>query len=507
MSAPTRRLDSTKAIGSGAGTVWAYIQNWAARGITLVVFFVLARLLSPSDFGGFALAIAFLTLGEIFVEQIFSHVIVQRETLTEAHLDSAFWITMLFGVALAGASIAAAPFFASAFGSPESGPLIMALSPVFGCMALSSVPAALLRRSLDYQTLARRTALSNLLSGAVAIGAALVGWGVWAFVLQQLVFQFVGTVVLWRHESWRPRRYFSFLALKDLIGFSSRITAVKILDLVETRVLELIIARNIGIVPLGNYALAARAQQAAIQLLAAPLWESSISVFSRKQGEREALIASLRDRAMLVAMLIIPCFLLTAASAKALIPAVFGHQWKDAIEPFQILCLVAAVRGLAFLYGALLQAMGAAEATLKISILRTVLALGSLPFLVKFGPNGVAASLLIGVLVSMPVVLRLMSGELGIPWVELVRYLVVPVAACFVAASLSLLMVNLVAGHLPDFFNAILSIGSGGILFGILALVLMPRELMVYYQQLPESVRLRFPLLQRALTASCGLGK
>jgi hypothetical protein len=96
---------------------------------------------------------------------------------------------------------------------------------------------------------------------------------------------------------------------------------------------------------------------------------------------------------------------------------------------------------------------------------------------------------------------------LGIPWVELVRYLVVPVAACFVAASLSLLMVNLVAGHLPDFFNAILSIGSGGILFGILALVLMPRELMVYYQQLPESVRLRFPLLQRALTASCGLGK
>jgi len=81
-------LDAAPRVSAARGTLWAYIQNWSARGITLLVFFALARLLTPAQFGTFAVAMVFLTLGEIFVEQLFAGAIVQRETLEHEHLDA-----------------------------------------------------------------------------------------------------------------------------------------------------------------------------------------------------------------------------------------------------------------------------------------------------------------------------------------------------------------------------------------------------------------------------------
>jgi O-antigen/teichoic acid export membrane protein/polysaccharide pyruvyl transferase WcaK-like protein len=452
--------ESRTRTSDAAGTIWAYIQGWAARGITLLVFFVLARLLTPAEFGTFAVAMFFLTLGEVFVEQLFGHVIVQREALTETHLSSAFWATMLIGTALALATLAAAPAFAALFGGPGVQPVIMALAPIFGFMALSSVPAALLRRELDYRTLTRRTTLSNLLSGTTAIVAAANGLGVWTFVLQQLVYYAVSTWILWRHEAWRPKRIFRREALAELVGFSSRIMLVKLLDLIETRVLELVIARHLGIVAVGNYALASRAQQSATQLLAAPLWESSISIFARKQSNRAALEAALKERVLLVALVIMPAFLFAAASADALVPAVFGSQWTEAVAPFQILCLLGALRSLLFLLGAAMQSVGAAHVSLSAAVLRTTGTVGALFFGLSYGPAGVAACLVIGQAVSLPVILGAFQKELGFSLGKVFRQLVVPVPLALVAALVGLATMNTLDPHLSAILRALISLSA-----------------------------------------------
>lgn len=480
--------ETGKRVSDKAATLWAYIQNWAARGISLLVFFVLARLLTPAEFGAFAVSMIFLTLGEIFVEQLFGHAIVQRETVDEAHRSSAFWATLGIGLGLAGISLVIAPSFAAVFDSPSVAPIIRALTPVLGFMALSAIPSALLRRELDYRALAKRTALSNLLSGAVAIAAALYGLGVWTFVIQQLVFQAVGTWVLWRGTAWRPQRRFEWRALKELFHYASRITLVKLLDLVETRVLEMIIARTLGIAALGNYALATRAQQSATQLLAAPLWESSIAIFARRQNDRAALGAALNDRALLASVLIMPVFLFSAATAESLVPAVFGRQWQAAVAPFQVLCLLGALRAIAFLLGAALQAIGEAGAALVLGIARTVFTLCALPFLLVFDVTGVACAVLLGQALAVPIVLRIVFVKLGLSSMSIFSGVLKPIIAAVFAAGFGWLLMGWMGDTVGPLVRAIICLAFTTLIFGVLLLAIMPSRLRLYAQALPHRI-------------------
>ncbi|NKI93050.1 oligosaccharide flippase family protein [Rhizobacter sp. SG703] len=481
-------MDSQHKMSAARGTMWAYVQNWAARGITFVVFFALARLLGPTEFGAFAVAMVFLTLGEIFVEQLFGHALVQRATLSPEHINAAFWTTMGCGLLLALLALTCAPLFARAFDSDGIQPVIMALSPVFLLMALSAVPAGLLRRSLDYRTLARRTATANLLSGAVAIVAALMGLGVWSFVLQQLCFHVTGTVILWRHETWRPRRAFDRRALRDLSGFSARITFVKLLDLAETRVIELVVGRQMGLALLGNYALAARAQLAATQLLAAPLWDASISVFARAQVNREALLDAIATRSLMAATFIVPAFLLAAGSGAVLVPAVFGGQWHDAVAPFQILCLLGALRTIALLYSSAVQATGAAGAMVQVGIVRCACSFLVLPLLLPFGPAGVAASLLFGQMAAVPIIFRVIRLSLEIQAMPILRQIAKPVLAAVLAAAVGFAVANFAQTRVNAVVGSALSLGISAALYALLIVALMPRVLLRHVSRLPGAV-------------------
>ena len=481
-------LDSQHKMSAARGTMWAYVQNWAARGITFIVFFALARLLGPAEFGAFAVAMVFLTLGEIFVEQLFGHALVQRAALSPEHINAAFWTTMACGITLVVLALTCAPLFARAFDSEGIQPVIMALSPVFLLMALSAVPAGLLRRSLDYRTLARRTATANLLSGAVAIVAALMGLGVWSFVLQQLCFHVTGTVILWRHESWRPRWAFDRRALHDLSGFSARITFVKLLDLAETRVVELVVGRQMGLALLGNYALAARAQLAATQLLAAPLWDSSISVFARAQVNRDALLDAIASRSLLAATFIVPAFLLAGGSGAVLVPAVFGSQWHDAVAPFQILCLLGALRTIALLYSSAVQATGAAGAMVQVGIVRCACSFLVLPLLLPFGPAGVAASLLFGQMAAVPIIFRVIRLSLEIQAMPILRQIAKPVLAAVLAAAVGFAIANFAQTRVNPVVGSVVSLGISAALYALLIVALMPRVLLRHVSRLPGAV-------------------
>jgi O-antigen/teichoic acid export membrane protein/polysaccharide pyruvyl transferase WcaK-like protein len=480
-------VTDSKHRGSHA-TLWAYVQNWSARGITLVVFFTLARLLTPTEFGAFAVAMVFLTLGELFVEQLFAPAIVQRRELDADHLDAAFWFTIGCAALLTLTTLLAGPFFARIFDAPTVAPLIMSLSPVFVLMALSAVPAALLRRHVAYRALAQRTTACNLLSGAVAIAAAVGGLGVWAFVLQQLTFQLVGTVILWRNETWRPRLHFKRSALRDIAGFSTNMMIVKLLDVAETRFVELLVGRQLGLAALGSYALASRAHQAATQLVAAPLWDSANGVFARLQGQPAALQDALRRRLLVAATIISPIFLFAAAAGELLIPAVFGSKWTPAVAPFQVLCFLGAVRAVMYLYSAMLQALGAASSTLRVAMVRTAVTLLSIPILFRFGSVGVAACLLAGQLVVLPLVFHVIRTKLEVSPLQVINHIAKPMMAALAAAALGWGVAHSVNGALPAALGASLSLFTCALAFVLLLSLLMPRTLLGVVASLPLKV-------------------
>jgi O-antigen/teichoic acid export membrane protein len=387
-------------------------------------------------------------------------------------LNSAFWAAFFLAIVLVIGVFLMAPWYAELSTEQQSvTPIIRALTPVFIFMSLSSVLAAQLRRRLDYKTLARRTVLANLISGIVAIVAAFCGFGIWTLVFQLLIFYFVSMLVLWRNEPWRPSAVFSIIALRELFGYSGRITFVKILELLETRGIELIIARFTKVEILGNYSFASKTQQAANQLLAAPLGEASISIFSRHQLNRKYLAELMFSRSVISVALITPIFVFIAVTADKIIPFVFGEKWVGAIITFQVLCVLAGLRSVTYIYIAILQAVGAADAIVRITIMRLLGCIIVLPVLIThFSIEGVAFALLIGQVVVIPVVMSYVKNQLDVGICEMLLVLLRPLFILAISLIVLYSAIGIFNNWMPDIFSFVLSLLLSVTIFCILTI-------------------------------------
>jgi PST family polysaccharide transporter len=171
------------------GVVWSVIQNWGSQAGSLIVFLILARLLTPEAFGLVALANVFLAFMQIFLEQGFTQALIQRQELEPEHLDTAFWTNFFSGILLTIIGFAFASSVANIFNQPKLIPILQCFSGLFVINSLSHVHQAILSRELAFKIMAVRTLIGILIGGIVGVVMAVSGFGVWSLVSQQVVFE------------------------------------------------------------------------------------------------------------------------------------------------------------------------------------------------------------------------------------------------------------------------------------------------------------------------------
>ena len=157
------------------GTLWAMVDNWGRQLLQLVVFVVLARLLVPDDFGLVALAVVFVALATLFVDQGLGDAIIQRPTLTREHIDTAFWAALTLGAGLTVAGVVLAVPIAALLNEPRLEPVLQALSATFLLTGFAAIPTGVLRREMRFRSLAMRTLLSIAGGGLVGIAELICG--------------------------------------------------------------------------------------------------------------------------------------------------------------------------------------------------------------------------------------------------------------------------------------------------------------------------------------------
>ena len=451
-----------------AATAWAYAQSWTARGLGLLIFLLLARLLNPQDFGAFAIAAMVLALSETVLEQGLSSALVQREDLQPEHLNAAFWGALAIGALLAVLAALCAQPLAQMFDAPAIATLMLGLAPVFLLMAAAVVPAAKLRRDLNYQWLARRALLANLLAGAAAVATAARGHGAWAFVINQWVYQAVSLALLWGSEPWRPSRFFSALRFRELFGFSSRVSAAKLLDYLEARALEFWVAHGIGLGALGQYSFASRNAQAGQQMLAGPIWDSALGILSRLQGEQNALKESLLRLLRLAGWIAFPPLVFVIAAAPLAVPLAFGEKWRASIWCLQLLLLLSLMRTPLFLLGVAIQARGNARISLHLTALRVGCALSMMVLLPLHDIGVVAGALLCAQGFGAIFVVAAARQQLHVGFLELGAALTAPLLFCAVGGGAVAAVLRF--GHWQG-WPLLLAVGAlYSLLWGVLAL-------------------------------------
>ncbi|NED95096.1 lipopolysaccharide biosynthesis protein [Phytoactinopolyspora alkaliphila] len=336
---------------------WAFTMDGGGQVLTLVISFALAALLGPRTYGVVAMAMVYVAFVQMVQRQGMASAIIQRKDLSGRHLDTAFWLVLTISGVLTAASVAFAGWWAGVNDLPELRPIIMALSALVVVEALTTVQRALLTRHMNFRALAARSLIGVSAGGVIGIVGALIGWGAWAIVAQQLTTSVVSLAVLWAVSGWRPRFRFSSRCARDLLGFSTGSFLSSIAVFANNRADVLLIGIFFGPFVVGIYQLASRLIDMIVTIASRPVQTVALPELSPHQDEHDEFARRLRRLMRVSAIAALPVLGVLAGVAEPLV-GLLGSEWNSTVAVLQVLCLVGLIRVVIVLDGPLVQALG-----------------------------------------------------------------------------------------------------------------------------------------------------
>jgi PST family polysaccharide transporter len=397
----------------------------------LVVGVLLARLLTPADFGLVTLALVVLGLVQPLADLGLANAVVQRKSLTDRHVRTAFTFSTVVGTGIAALILVGARWLAELLGNPAMAPVVRLLALAIALRGLATVAGALLRRQLDFRRQFLIDGVSYLLGfGAVATTMATLGYGAWSLAWGALVQAAVASVSQLASARHVCRPLLALRELGDLLRFGLVNAVSGSANYVALNGGNVVVGRWLGAASLGLYERAYFLMNLPYTCVANVCSGVMFPALSRAQGDPAALRRAFLVVTQLTAMIAAPAMATMAVAAPHLVPALYGPQWTRAVLPLQILCGVGYFRALYHLGGIVAQSAGYVYGELWRQIVYAVLVLSGSLVGMKFGIAGVA----LGVAVAI-VYMFIASGQLAIAvtqstWRE---YLRVQVGAVFTA--------------------------------------------------------------------------
>jgi len=321
------------------GFAWSAIEKWGQQILNSLVFLILARALSPDDFGLLAMASVFIAFFGVFLDQGLKAAVVQRTDLERKHLDTAFWATVLMGSFLTAAGISLSGMIANIYGEPRLEPIVTWQSIGFFMASLSSTQQAILQREMDFRSLAIRSLVAKASGGIVGVSMAILGFGVWSLVAQSLVNSFAAVIVLWKVSDWRPGFHFSGKHFRHMFSFGINVLGAKIINFFDLRVDDFLIGYFLGATALGFYSIAYRILLMLQDLIMGLSHRVVVTTFSRIQEDVTRLRNAFYQMSQLIIFVTWPIFLGIMVISSELIPVFFGEQWKPSVPVMQILAV------------------------------------------------------------------------------------------------------------------------------------------------------------------------
>lgn len=373
------------------GVFWSAIERFGPQAIQFIVSVILARLLLPEEFGLVAMLTVFIALGKVLLDSGFVYALVQKKNATEVDFSSVFYLNLFIGLACTAILCFTAPIIARFYGEPLLTPLtrVLSLNFVFGAFGL--VQIALLMKKLDFRVLARATLVASVGSGGVAIGMALLGFGIWSLVAQSLSLVFFTSLLLWAFSTWRPQAVFSLAVLRDLFGFASRLLVSGVLDTIFSGIYTVVIGKVFSPATLGYYMRAYSLQQLPAETFAAIVSRVMFPVFSEIQDDLSRLRDGFRQTIRAVGMINFPLMIGLIVCAKPLILVLFTEKWIPAVPFLQMLAVVGLFVPLNSMNLNVLLARGRSDLYLRLILIKVLIILIVLVFTARLGIKAILA--------------------------------------------------------------------------------------------------------------------
>ncbi len=338
--------------------LWSIAQQIGRQGSNLLIFFILALLLSPSDYGIIAMAVAWIAFISVFSEMGFGAALIQKQNIGSKHFSTIFFLNIGSGVFLTLIGIILSWPSALFFKTPAVQPIMAVLSVSFVINSFSLTQMAIAQKKMKFRALAIRDISASLIGGIAGITFAWLHFGVWSLVIQRLTASVIGAVLLWTMSKWRPvLKGISFQYVKELWPYSSKIFAFNIFKYFAQNSDKLLIGYFLGPIALGLYTFAFKIVVFPINSVLGAIGAYLFPKFSRIQEDLDSVKSIYLYVNKLKSGIISPLIVIAALSSPILIPLIFGQKWAPAIPLIQILAIVALAQSLIFPVGQLMKAL------------------------------------------------------------------------------------------------------------------------------------------------------
>lgn len=342
------------------------------QGLTFGVTIVLARLVTPAEFGTIGLLALFAGIASAFVDSGFSSALIQRQDVTHTDESTVFWFNLLAGVVVALLLWLSGPWIAGFYELPVLEVLVSLLAVNVLISALGAIHATLLTKHLNFKVQMKISGLANGIAGVVAILLAVQGHGIWALVAQTLVATLLTTVLLWVFHPWRPAMVFSTASVRKLFGFGGYLMAAGLMDVMYTRLYSLIIGKVYSVAELGHFNRADGVRQMPLGLMGSVVSRVAFPVFSMAAGDADKLRQGVRFSIRVIMFINIPVMMGISVVSAPLIEALFGVAWLPAAPLLSVLALASIFWPLHVINLQVLKAQGHSQLFFRLEVIKKV---------------------------------------------------------------------------------------------------------------------------------------
>ena len=356
------------------GAKWSFIDNISNSGVTFLVGLILARLLTPAEYGIMAMIAIFIAVSNSIVDSGFSNALIRKVRIDRVDYNTVFVFNLIVSIVLYILLYTSAPAISLFFKEPVLTNVLRVIGLILIVNALGIIPRTILVRGIDFKTQTKVSIISSVSSGLVGVGMAIMGFGVWSLVWQQLSRQILNSLFLWIFCKWIPQWEFSIKSFKEMFGFGYKLLLSGLLDTLYKNIYYVIISRCYSPAQLGQYSRAEQFNMIFSSNLTSIVQRVSYPVLSSIQEEPERLREAYRQIIKTTMLVTFACMLGLAAVAKPLIIILIGEKWLPAVSFLQIICFSGMLYPLHAINLNILQVKGRSDLFLKLEIIKKTIA-------------------------------------------------------------------------------------------------------------------------------------
>ena len=381
------------------GAIWSTVERLSVQLVSFALTIVLARLLTPQEYGTVGLLIVFISFSQVFIDSGFSKALIQKQNRTNEDISTVFYFNLIVAIICYFILWFSSPIISEFYGIPILNNLLKVLSISLIFNAFFAIPNTLLSIEMNFKSITKVNFISTIISGIIAIYLAYNDYGEWALVYQTVIKSILITILFWFSTKWKPIFLFSKDSFISLFGFGSKLLVNSIMNNLVNNFTSLFIAKIINAQQLGFYTRGTQNADTAFSTINSIIDNVLLPGLSPLQHQVELLIDGTKKIIKTAAMLVVPIFFGLTILAKPLIISLLTEKWASAIPIMQLICLSRLITIISGININLLYVLGRSDLALKQQYFKIAIRILLLIFAIRYGIVMIAAAELISTII------------------------------------------------------------------------------------------------------------